>query len=103
MQSTDCVHLSVPMNEVTLADKMKWGVQAILAPHQLENLVPLYAYPSGDMNIEAFIDALSQDIRANDFFIGLARSQNQQGHEQIGEVGIGELDVVVAPATPQSL
>jgi len=80
-ESSGCVDLSVTLNEVTLVDKIRWGAQAVLAPRRLDNLVPLYAYPSGDMDIREFIAALSREIEAADFRIGRAAVQNQQGHD----------------------
>jgi len=79
--SSGCVDLTVTLNEVTLVDKIRWSAQAFIAPEQLELLVTLYAYPSRGMNIQEFIDVLSQDIGVADFHVGQAMQQYRDGQD----------------------
>ena len=107
-QSDDCANLFVVLKETTLLDKFRWGAQAVILPERLDDVVPLYAYPSGavenaansavdiDANIpppdrggeveNAAIDNFwtglqSTDISVGDFRIGKAAFQNNRGHD----------------------
>ncbi|MYB34926.1 MAG: hypothetical protein F4X92_07360 [Gammaproteobacteria bacterium] len=91
-ESSGCVDLSVLLNKVTLVDKIRWSAQVFIAPEQLETIVPLYAYSSSGMNIQEFIDVLSQDIGVADFLVGRAAVQNQHGHDVWRGTALVELE-----------
>lgn len=83
VHSYGCTDFPVTLNEVTLATQFKWGAQAFLAPERLVELIPLYAYPMHEINIDDFKKYLKQQVESEtaqypDYRIGAAVVQEKE-------------------------